>query len=260
MRPISQSGCHELAAAVQGQDSSGLLWRTTVWDHMSARSRLVCLESRDRGGSPQGKLQPTRDCAADSGPHSSGVTEGGDCEDSIRPGPDRLVAGLRRRATATRLLLGPLAPSAIRRVVGPDCTGEGPASAPLRSLGRNNEVAVRPSRSSERLAGVATAGTPGWGPVVRADRASELVRPFARSIGARCSSSPRHRADVRVTPEGAASDLAGLAGFSDSTIMTSPGRPGVCVLFHSRRTIFIGMSDRSIRQALPSHHQGGQGR
>jgi hypothetical protein len=42
-------------------------------------------------------------------------------------------------------------------------------------------------------------------------------------------------------------------------IRLSPDVPGVFMLFHDARTIFIGMTDKSIRSALQSHEQGLKG-
>ena len=39
----------------------------------------------------------------------------------------------------------------------------------------------------------------------------------------------------------------------------SPDLPGVYMLFHGRRTVFIGMAEESIRHALEAHKQGDEG-
>jgi predicted GIY-YIG superfamily endonuclease len=42
-------------------------------------------------------------------------------------------------------------------------------------------------------------------------------------------------------------------------VRMSPDLPGVYVLFHGERTIYIGTTDRSIRRALQSHEEGERG-
>jgi hypothetical protein len=42
-------------------------------------------------------------------------------------------------------------------------------------------------------------------------------------------------------------------------VRMSPDTPGVYVLFHDARTIYVGMTDKSLRSALRSHERGDQG-